>query len=89
MNASTSAVVTASGGLPAAVKNTFKSYATASTVFSRHRPARNSKYSSVSGSPSRAITFPAASRERVNATKAGMQASISTNDRPASLPRSP
>ncbi len=55
----------APGGLPAAVKNTFKSYATASTVFGRHRPARNSRYSSVSRSPSRAITFPAASRERV------------------------
>jgi hypothetical protein len=37
MNASTSAVVTASGGLLAAVKNTFKSYATASTVFGLHQ----------------------------------------------------
>jgi hypothetical protein len=40
-------------GLPAAVKNTFKSYATASTVFGRQRPARNSRYSSASSSPSR------------------------------------
>src|SRR5262249_15228654 len=38
-----------SGGLATTVKNVFKSYAAASTVFSRHRPPRNSRYASASG----------------------------------------
>ena len=32
------------GSLPTTVKKTFRSYATASTVFGRHRPARNFRY---------------------------------------------
>ena len=51
MNASTSTGATSSGGLPTAVKNTLKSYAAASTVFGRHRPARNSRYVSASSTP--------------------------------------
>jgi hypothetical protein len=43
MNANTSAGTTASGSLATTVKNTFRSYAAASTVFGRHRPARNSR----------------------------------------------
>jgi len=61
-----------------AMKKTFRSYATASTVFGRHRPARNSRYSSSSGTPSRTATPPAASRDRDKRTAAtGMRASIS------------
>jgi hypothetical protein len=33
-------------------------------VFGRHRPDRNSRYSSASDKPSRALTFPAASSEK-------------------------
>jgi len=74
MNPSTSAGRTRRGGLATTVKKTFRSYATASTVFGRHRPARNSRYSS-SGTPSRAISSPAASRDRVRRTTVtGMQA---------------
>jgi len=39
-NASTSAATTRRGGLPTAVKNTFRSYATATTVFGRDREAQ-------------------------------------------------
>jgi hypothetical protein len=43
MNASTSLLVTAAGALPTTVKNTFKSNATASTVFGRQRADTNSR----------------------------------------------
>src|SRR5262249_51944488 len=49
INASTSAGRISPGGLPTTVKNTFRSYA--STVFGRHRPPRNSRYTSASGIP--------------------------------------
>jgi len=43
MNAKTSLLVTAAGSLSTTAKNTFKSNATASTVFGRHLAATNSK----------------------------------------------
>jgi hypothetical protein len=52
------------GGLPTTVKNTFRSYATAATVFGRERTARNSRYASSSGTPNRATRSPAAERDR-------------------------
>jgi len=64
MNASTSVARTRPGDFPTTVKKTFKSYATASTVFGRHRPAKNSRYSSASGTPSRTTSSPATSRDR-------------------------
>jgi hypothetical protein len=42
-NRSTSAVVTSNGSRPTTVKNTFKSYAVANTVFGRHRARTSSK----------------------------------------------
>jgi hypothetical protein len=52
-----------------------RSSATASTVFGRHRPARNSRYSSSSRTPSRTTNSPAAFRDRVRQTTiTGMQA---------------
>jgi hypothetical protein len=43
MNASTSAVVTSAGAFLTTAKNTFRSYAAASSVFVRDRAATNSK----------------------------------------------
>jgi hypothetical protein len=62
MNASTSAGRTCSGGLATTVKNTFRSDAAASTVFGRHRPARNSRYTSASGTPATAASSPEPAR---------------------------
>ncbi len=64
MNASTSAGWTCSGGLATTVKNTFRSYAAARTVFGRHRPPRNSRYTSASGTPTRATRPPERSHEQ-------------------------
>ena len=63
-NANTSAAVTCPGGLPTTAKNTLRSYAAASTVFGRERTAKNSRYTSSCGPPSRTIRSPAAFRER-------------------------
>ena len=52
------------GGLPTTAKNTLTSKATASTVFGRDRAARNSRYASSCGTPSRTTSPPAAVRER-------------------------
>jgi len=47
---------TSRGALPTTVKNTFRSYAVASTVFGRHRPATKVRYSSSSGTSNRTGT---------------------------------
>ncbi len=51
-NANRSADLTSAGSLPTTSKNTFKSYAVASHVFLAPRAPTNSKYASMSGSPS-------------------------------------
>src|SRR5262249_30130710 len=63
-NASTSAATTRRGGLPTTAKNTFKSYATAATVFGRDRTARNSRYASSSATPNRTTRSPVVDRDR-------------------------
>jgi hypothetical protein len=45
-NPNTSAVVTPTGSFPTIVKKIFKSDPAATTVFGRHRTARNSRYPS-------------------------------------------
>ncbi len=65
MNPNTSAAVTSAGALPTTPKNTFKSKAVANTVFGRHRPATNSKYSSSSGTPRPTSGRPAASTDLI------------------------
>jgi hypothetical protein len=52
--------------LPTTVKNTFRSYATATTVFGRDRTARNSRYVSSSATPNRTTRPPAVSRDRTS-----------------------
>jgi hypothetical protein len=47
-----SAAATSTGSLSMTVKNVFRSWATARSVFGRDRPATNAKYESTSGSPS-------------------------------------
>src|SRR6185503_8915574 len=64
MNVNTSAAATCRGGLPTTVKNTFRSYATAATVFGRDRTARNSRYPSSTATPNRTTRSPAADRDR-------------------------
>ena len=59
MNASSSADCTCSGGLPTTVKKALRSDTAASTVSGRHRPAKNSRYPSASGTE-RARREPAA-----------------------------
>src|SRR4051794_31134778 len=64
MNASTSAATTRRGALPTTVKNTFRSYATATTVFGRDCTARNSRYASSTATPNRTTRSPAVFRDR-------------------------
>jgi len=49
MNANMSAVVTSVGSTGNKVKKTFRSNPAASTVFGRHRAAKNSRYRSTTG----------------------------------------
>ncbi len=76
MNASTSAGPTSSGGLPTTEKNTLKSYAAASTVFGRHRPPRNSRYTSASGTPTPTTSPPKRSSERTTQRSAACTARL-------------
>src|ERR1022692_4826277 len=74
MKPNTSVLVTSAGGLPTTLKNTFKSKAVANTVFGRHRPATNSRYSSSSGTPSRTSGKPLASTELIRRGSTAMGA---------------
>src|ERR1035441_6184823 len=74
MKPNTSVPVTSAGGLPTTLKNTFKSKAVANTVFGRHRPATNSRYSSSSGTPSRTSGKPLASTELIRRGSTAMGA---------------
>jgi hypothetical protein len=51
-NPKMSAATTSTGPLSMTVKNVFKSWATARSVFGRDRPATNSRYESTNGSSS-------------------------------------
>ncbi|BEL05482.1 hypothetical protein Q0Z83_036730 [Actinoplanes sichuanensis] len=48
------------------MKNTFRSCATATTVFGRDRTARDSRYASSTATPNLTTRPPAASRDRTN-----------------------
>src|SRR4029450_1952211 len=65
MNPSTSAAATSAGDFATVPKKTRRSYAAASTVFGRHRPSRNSRYSSTTGIPSRTTGSPDGPGERI------------------------
>src|SRR5579884_1586352 len=81
MNSNTSAVLTSAGSFATSVKNTLRSYATASRVFGRARAATKGKYSSSTEWPKLTNANWVSVIERDKQRKAHMQGNPFQGDR--------